>query len=63
MPVLLTDMKSLVAPGVKLAELNAILDSMCQNRELMTCSGFKDGKEYVCYWVPGNIPQKSPPLY
>ncbi|MEO6975008.1 MAG: hypothetical protein ABI144_03900 [Gallionella sp.] len=62
-PVLLTSLKSLVAPGVKSAELNTILDSMCQDRELMTCSGFKDGKEYVCYWIPGNIPHKSPPLY
>jgi hypothetical protein len=63
MPVLLTSLKSLVVPRVKSAELNAILDSMCQNRELLTCSGFKDGKEYVCYWIPGNIPHKSPPLY
>jgi hypothetical protein len=63
MPVLLTSLKSLVVPRVKLSELSAILDSMCQNRELLTCSGFKDGKEYVCYWIPGNIPHKSPPLY
>jgi len=63
MPVVLSRLKSLVVPRVKLAELSAILDSMCQNRELQTCSGFKDGKEYVCYWIPGNISHKSPPLY
>lgn len=63
MPVVLTSLKSLVVPRVELAELNATLDSMCQSRELQTCSGFKDGKEYVCYWIPGNIPHKSPPLY
>jgi hypothetical protein len=62
-PVLQTTLKSLVVPGIKSAELNAALDSMCQKRELLTCSGFKDGKEYVCYWIPGNIPHKSPPLY
>jgi hypothetical protein len=63
MPVVLTSLRSLIVPRVKLAELNATLDSMCQSRELQTCSGFKDGKEYVCYWIPGNIPHKSPPLY
>jgi len=63
MPVFLTSLKSLVVPRVKLAELNATLESMCQSRELQTCNGFKEGKEYVCYWIPGNIPRKSPPLY
>lgn len=63
MPVNLTNLQSLLVPDFKLAELKATLDSMCQSRELQTCCGFKDGMDYVCYWIPGNIPQRSPPLY
>lgn len=63
MPVKLTNLQSLLVPGFELAELQTTLDSMCQSRELLTCCGFKDGTDYVCYWIPGNIPHKSPPLY
>lgn len=66
MPVNLSNLQSLLAQRYKLAELAELrttLDSMCQSRELLTCCGFKDGADYVCYWIPGNIPHKSPPLY
>ncbi len=63
MPVNLGNLQSLLKPKVKSAELEAALEVLCQSRQLQTCSGFKDGQEYVCYWIPGNIPSKSPPLY
>ena len=56
MPVDLTKLQSLVVPKVKLAELTTALSSMCQSRELQTCSGIKGGKAYVCYWISGNLP-------
>lgn len=63
MPVNQTMLKTLLVPGVKMVDLVTELDTMCQSRQLQTCSGIRDGKEYVCYWIPGNIAAKSPPLY
>ncbi|OGS98094.1 MAG: hypothetical protein A3H99_07450 [Gallionellales bacterium RIFCSPLOWO2_02_FULL_59_110] len=56
MPVDLTKLRSLIVPRVKLADLTAALESMCQRRELQTCNGIKGGKAYVCYWISGNLP-------
>jgi hypothetical protein len=56
MPVDLTQLKTLLSSHVKWDDLNATLESMCENRELQTCSGIKGGKDYVCYWISGNLP-------
>ncbi len=56
MPVYLSQLQKALLPGVKLEELQDTLGDMCVNRELQTCNGFKDGKEYVCYWLSGNLP-------
>jgi hypothetical protein len=56
MPVDLTQLKKLLSSHVKWNDLAETLASMCENRELQTCSGIKGGQEYVCYWISGNLP-------
>ncbi len=56
MPVYFSQFQKALSPSVKQEELQTMLDDMCVNRELQTCNGFKDGKEYVCYWLSGNLP-------
>lgn len=55
-PVQLTMLQSMIVPKVKLDELSSELETMCHNRELQTCNGFRDGKAYVCYWISGMLP-------
>ena len=65
MPVNLINLTKLLkpeAPKIKSAELASTLDSMVQSRELQTCNGIKNGKEYVSYWISGMMPPAwSPP--
>ncbi len=56
MTVDLTTLKAQIVPKVKLADLTNELDAMCERRELQTCSGIRGGKDYVCYWISGNLP-------